>query len=90
MEYVPELTEMAERIILKMLPDTEGVVITRGILTAEVLTLGSDHRGVIAVQFGRQGVLPPYDAIGLLTVPLVRSQALIAELLEGGHDDDLA
>lgn len=84
MNYYPELTELAEIALSKVLADRENLVITRGIVVAELLTMGQDDRSVLAVQFGRQGVIPPYDVLGLLAPVEMSARRRISLALGGG------
>lgn len=87
MNYYPELTELAEVALNKILPRHDNLVVTKGLLIAEILANTDDHRSVIAVQFGRQGVIPPYDIIGLLRPVEMSAEARIAGAM-GWHDEE--
>jgi hypothetical protein len=80
--YIPELNELAEKAI-SMVLEAEGTVITRGILTCEVLRPGDEHRSVIAVQLGQQGEMTPWDVVGLLAPVALKSQAIMTTYLMG-------
>ena len=85
--HLPELTEIAERAASKLL-DTEGVVVTRGILIMEILRPEDQHRGIVAVQLGTQGELSPWDVIGLISPVETKSRAIMTEYLMGQGDGD--
>lgn len=86
MDYYPELTELAEAALAKVMPSRDNIMVTRGVVIAELLTLDQDSRSVIAVQFGRQGAIPPYDIIGLIIPVQMAAERAIAEQMTGGID----
>lgn len=85
MNYYPELTELAEAALARVMPDRDNIVITRGLVIAEMLTMGEDNRSVIAVQFGRAGAIPPYDILGLLAPVEISAKARINSALGFGE-----
>ena len=88
--YLPELNELAELALAKIMPEAEGdAIITRGILVMEILRPSDQQRGVIGVQIGRMGSLTPWDVVGLLAPIALKAQGEMAEgLFNFGPDDD--
>lgn len=81
--YVPELNELGEQAVSKVLhPHDDSIVITRGIVIAEILRSDDAYRGVIAVQIGRQGEMTPWDVLGLMAPVAAKAQMDMAERLE--------
>ncbi len=90
MDYLPELNELAERALAKIIDNADDAIVTRGILIIEILRPSDSHRGVVAVQLGRQGEMPPWDIVGLLAPVALKAQANMAETMFGfgGEDND--
>jgi hypothetical protein len=86
--YLPELNELAEKALSSVAPDLAAdSVITKGLLIAEVLVPGEEHRGLLSIQLGRQGELTPWDTIGLLSPVEMTARAAMAGFLLGGDHE---
>ena len=83
MEHDEELTELGEDLLRKRIGESHpGAILTRGIFIVEFLDTENEHRGILAVQLGRQGVLQPYEVLGLLAPVQASAQRNMLEMLE--------
>ena len=88
MDYLPELNELAEKALAKIIDNADDAIVTRGILILEILRTSDSHRGVVAVQLGRQGEMAPWDVVGLLAPVALKAQANMAQTMLDDDDDD--
>ncbi len=74
---IPELNDMAEKALSRSMPNA---VATRGVIVVEFLPADSEHRGVLAAQFGRQGMMQPWEIMALLDVVQIDLEDAIKQM----------
>lgn len=85
--YLPQLNEIAERAIAEILPgNKDRVVITRGVMAVELLVQDNQNRGIVGVTLGQQGVIQPWEVVGLMAPVAMAAQADMAKSIWTGDD----
>lgn len=93
MDFDPDMTEMAERVLARHIAarqdhdhDHSGSIVAKGLMVVEFLSMVTEHRGVLAVQLGKQGPMQPWDVIGLIEPIRLQARDAIRHNLWGPHE----